>query len=133
MRKKEMILNEMELEVMKLFWSDPIPKSCMDIHEQLSFRTLGYINKVLNSLLRKEMLFSDTYRKEGNHNIRLFKACCTREDYAAILLSDLNIKPDSLPDIAVALTKEVSVKEFADTETELERTLAEFRQRKCIN
>ena len=131
MRKKEKILNEMELEVMKLFWEDPLPKASADIQERLSFGALSYINKVLNSLVRKGMLVSDTYRKEGNHNVRLFQAGSSKEEYAAVLLDDLDIRPAHLPDVAVALTKKVSANDFSDMEAELEDVLTEFVSKKC--
>lgn len=107
MRKKSFELTKGEERIMEFFWDSPTPLTSMDISSMTDEFNDSYIHRLLNSLLKKEMLEINGIVKSGKQYARKFIPTITREEYGAMVMRDLGIKDEkALAKVAVAMVQQ---------------------------
>lgn len=106
--KGKIHLTRSEEELMNLFWTSEVPLTSVDIANMEMKHTWsnGFINNMIRSLLKKEMLRECGTVRCGTQYARQFLPALTKEEYAAKLVFSTGIKKNSLSKVMVALAKE---------------------------
>lgn len=117
MRKKSFELTKGEERIMEFFWDSPTPLTSMDISSMTDEFNDSYIHRLLNSLLKKEMLEINGIVKSGKQYARKFIPTITREEYGAMVMRDLGIKDEkALAKVAVAMVQQFQNEKDTNTD-----------------
>lgn len=127
MTNNKMVLTRLELEIMQFFWETSVPMTSSEVVEHFPELNRTYIFKILNKLIQGGMLvLSGTQVLSGRHYLRQFEVLCTKEEYAARLLMELNVEVQDLPLVASALTRELSSENLEEVGTALDCMLGKM-------
>lgn len=103
-------LSDREELVLSEFWKDNEVLTTMDLMSRLSneFEYAAQLHKVINSLLKKELICVCGVIISGKKNARQFKAIISKEEFAAkMVIQSVNDKR-CLARVALALVNEIS-------------------------
>ena len=103
-------LSDREELVLSEFWKDNEVLTTMDLMSRLSneFEYAAQLHKVINSLLKKELICVCGVIISGKKNTRQFKAIISKEEFAAkMVIQSVNDKR-CLARVALALVNEIS-------------------------
>lgn len=128
MKKKSHELSTNEQLLMDIFWEQSRPLTSVDLGEYLTEECRkwknGYLHNLLKTLLMdKEMLRVTDIIQYGRRYAKQYEPTLTKEEYAAKLVSELNVPQRSVPKIAYALVKEVAGEDKEEIISELEAIL----------
>lgn len=109
-------------------WEASEPLTIADISAILAVSVTSLSNTV-NQLIEKNFIEISGVKKSGNHYSRTLSAICTKEEYAAKLVSSLNVKKDSLPRVTTALMHDfVSEDGYENFVSDLENVLKKYKE-----
>ena len=103
---KQITLTKSEKEIMHLLWNSDRPLTATEIVNLTPERTWkkSYIHLLINSLIEKELIKSDTLVRTGRNFGRAFVATISEEEFAILQITRAkNFSPDSIPVLITAL------------------------------
>ncbi|MCD7842342.1 MAG: BlaI/MecI/CopY family transcriptional regulator [Lachnospiraceae bacterium] len=122
---KQTTLTKSEREIMDLLWNTDRPLTATEIVNLTPERTWkkSYIHLLINSLLDKEMIRSESLVRTGRNFGRAFAAISTREQFEIRQITEgRNFSQESIKDLFAALLDAVQDPSVLD---ELEQLLQE--------
>lgn len=121
--KKQQIL-------MEILWNSDSPMTSMDISRYVDGWSTTSLSNMINALIERGFIRISNTEVINGHAARLLVAACSKEEYAAKLVSSLNIKKDSFPRVVTALMHEFSSEEgYEDFVSDMESFLAEYKEK----
>lgn len=103
---KQITLTKSEKEIMNLLWNSDRPLTATEIVNMTPERTWkkSYIHLLINSLIEKELIRSDSLVRTGRNFGRTFVATMSEEEFVIFqLTSSSNFSSDSVPRLVSAL------------------------------
>lgn len=97
---KQITLTKSEKEIMGLLWNTDRPLTATEIVQLTPERTWkkSYIHLLINSLIEKELIKSDTLVRTGRNFGRAFIATMSEEEFEILqITAGKNFSPDSIP------------------------------------
>lgn len=97
---KQITLTKSEKEIMGLLWNTDRPLTATEIVQLTPERTWkkSYIHLLINSLIEKELIQSDTLVRTGRNFGRAFIATMSKEEFEILqITAGKNFSPDSIP------------------------------------
>ena len=121
--KKQQIL-------MEILWNSDSPMTSMDISRYVDGWSTTSLSNMINALIERGFIRISNTEVINGHAARLLVASCSKEEYAAKLVSSLNIKKDSFPRVVTAIMHEFSSEEeYEDLVSDMESFLAEYKEK----
>ena len=129
--KNSNLMTPKEEGLMELLWSSAEPQTTADISSVLNGKgwNKSTIFNTIHSLLKKNYIKVSGVERSNTQYARQFESAVTREEYAAIVLTEKGFNKSSLANIALAMTGS-SHKDDSDNEKligELEEIIAQLR------
>ncbi len=133
MKGKSYELTANEELLMNIFWEQGRPLTSVDLGEYLTEECKewknGYLHNLLKTLLMdKKMLRVTDIIQYGRRYAKQYEPVFTKEEYAAKVVSKLNVPKSSVPQIAYALVKEVAGEDKEEIISELENILNRLKE-----
>lgn len=128
MRCKALNLTPNETRLMELFWELDKPVTSVDLSPYVEEWKNGYLQNLLKSLETKKMIKCVNILQYGRQFAKQYKFIVSKEQYAAKMISSLHFTPNSIPQISLALTQELSPENRDEIITELENIIAELKE-----
>lgn len=103
---KQITLTKSEKEIMHLLWNSDRPLTATEIVNMTPERTWkkSYIHLLINSLIEKGMIRSDSMVRTGRNFGRTFVATASEEEFMILqITSSNNFSPHSIPRLVSAL------------------------------
>lgn len=103
---KQITLTKSEKEIMNLLWNVDRPLTATEIVNMTPERTWkkSYIHLLINSLIQKELIKSDSLVRTGRNFGRTFVATMTEEEFTILQITgNKNFSPTSVPFLVSAL------------------------------
>lgn len=103
---KQITLTKSEKEIMGLLWNTNRPLTATEIVNLTPERTWkkSYIHLLINSLIEKNLIKSESLVRTGRNFGRAFVATMSEETFAVFQITNgKNFSPDSIPSIISAL------------------------------
>lgn len=113
---KKYRLSKSEERVMEILWQENAPltiSQIVSLADDMDWKA-NYVTKIINFLVKKEMVNMCGVTLERNHYSRQFVPLMDKDEYAAGLLNEAGINITDLPDIAAALVKKSSGRKKLD-------------------
>lgn len=130
MKKASNRLTDSEQQVLDLLWDREDALTSSEIIEYCENRTWkeSYIHILINSLLKKNMIEVDGFKKTTKNYARTFRPTMTREDYSILQLKqNQKISSHTLSHLFCAMLEEETDERVLD---ELARMIEEKRKEK---
>lgn len=119
-------LTKTQLNIMQILWDSSEPLTIADISAVLKISTTSLSNMV-NQLIKKGFIEISGVKRTDNHYSRTLKPLRTKEEYAAKLVSSLNMKKGSFSAVVSALVNEYSTNDsYDEIISELEDVFKKF-------
>jgi len=126
-------LTKTQLNIMQILWNATEPLTIADISAILKISTTSLSNMV-NKLIKKGFIEISGVKRTDNHYSRTLKPLCTKEEYAAKMVSSLNMKKGSFSAVVSALVDEYSLNDsYEEIISELEEVLAKYTKKEEIS
>ncbi|MGN1141282.1 MAG: BlaI/MecI/CopY family transcriptional regulator [Oliverpabstia sp.] len=120
-------LSPNEQYLMNIFWDIGKPLTSADLSQYVKEWKNGYLQNVLTSLTKKGMIECVNILQHGRRFLKQYKITITKEEYAARMISSLHFNKQSIPQIALALAKELSNDERDEVIHSLEKIVEDFK------
>lgn len=131
---KSRIMNKREEKLMNYLWESGEPRTVTEIEQMFSGEKLSRatVFKAVQSLTEKRLIRVGGVERTAKTYARRVEPAVTREEYAAILLSEKGIDKGSLKNLVLALLGGADGEEDSDERAikELEGIISEIRGRK---
>ena len=119
-------LTKTQLNIMQILWDSSEPLTIADISAVWKISTTSLSNMV-NQLIKKGFIEISGVKRTDNHYSRTLKPLRTKEEYAAKLVSSLNMKKGSFSAVVSALVNEYSTNDsYDEIISELEDVFKKF-------
>ena len=131
---KSRIMNKREEKLMNYLWESDEPRTVTEIEQMFSGEKLSRatVFKAVQSLTEKGLIRVGGVERTAKTYARRVEPAVTREEYAAILLSEKGIDKGSLKNLVLAMLGAADGEEDSDERVikELEGIISEIRGRK---
>lgn len=116
--KNNKLMTPREEDLMNVFWNQKEPMAITDIIELLDKEQWNQVTlfRIVKKLLDKGYLEIYGFKKNNTQYARKFIPSLTKEEYAAVLLSERGIESNSLANIALAMLGGNKRKEVCEEE-----------------
>lgn len=116
--KNNKLMTPREEDLMNVFWNQEEPMAITDIIELLDKEQWNQVTlfRIVKKLLDKGYLEIYGFKKNNTQYARKFIPSLTKEEYAAVLLSERGIESNSLANIALAMLGGNKRKEVCEEE-----------------
>lgn len=126
-------LTKTQLNIMQILWDATEPLTIADISAILEISTTSLSNMV-NQLIKKGFIEISGVKRTDNHYSRTLKALLEKEEYAAKMVSSLNMKKGSFSAVVSALVDEYSLNDgYEEIISELEEVLNKYTNKEEIS
>lgn len=129
MKKSRLDLSFREQKILDLMWDTQQAMTSVELLEQLSDIMVNatYVHRALNVLIEKELLTECGSVRSGKQYARKFFPTLTREEFAASLLAEKGIQPQSFQKVAMAFLKQSSDTEQQEVINELQQIIEQLK------
>lgn len=126
-------LTKTQLKIMQVLWDSSEPLTIADISSILKISTTSLSN-IVNQLIKKRFIEISGVKRTDNHYSRTLKALLEKEEYAAKMVSSLNMKKGSFSAVVSALVDEYSLNDgYEEIISELEEVLNKYTNKEEIS
>lgn len=126
-------LTKTQLNIMQILWNAKEPLTIADISAILEISATSLSNMV-NQLIKKGFIEISGVKRTDNHYSRTLKALLEKEEYAAKMVSSLNMKKGSFSAVVSALVDEYSLNDgYEEIISELEEVLNKYTNKEEIS
>lgn len=98
-------LTKTQLKIMQVLWESSEPLTVSDISSELNISVTS-MNNMVNQLIKNGFIEISGMKRTANHYSRTLSPVYTKEQYAAKLVSSLNVKTKSFFGVITAFMKE---------------------------
>lgn len=123
-------LTDKQLMLMDILWKTESPMTSLEIAPFLPDWSATSLSNMINLLIDKGLIRITSIEVIDGHYIRRLLPTCTREEYAAKLVTSLHLKRESFSRIITALAEELSADDYEGVVSELEDIISDFNSRK---
>lgn len=123
-------LTDKQLMLMDVLWNAEYPMTSLEIAPYLKGWSATSLGNMINLLIERGMIRITSMEVIDGHYIRRLQPTCTREEYAAKLVTSLHFRRESFSRIITALAKELSADDYDGIVSELEDIITDFNSRK---
>lgn len=123
------MLSSNEMQLMEIFWKLEKPLSSVELTPYFEEWKNGYLHNLLKGLHDRGILAEYDIVQYGRRYAKQYIPSMSKEQYAAKVISNMNVTKKNLSKVAIALVEEISDADQDGVIEELESILHELKEK----